>query len=99
MPPDAAPPPALRRHQKESIAALEAAWADDHTRCWVVLPPGAGKTRVGLEAARRIPGVARAVVFGPNSAIQSQWAQQARDFGLEAGTDRSLAHELAALTY
>ncbi len=46
-----------------------------------------------------MPGVGRAVVFGPNSAIQSQWAHQARDFGLDAGTDRALAHELTALTY
>ncbi len=91
--------PPLRRHQRESIAALESAWAQNHTRCWVVLPPGAGKTRVGLEAARRVPGIGRTVVFGPNSAIQSQWEQQARDFGVDVGTDRALDHELTALTY
>ncbi len=99
MSPEPAPSPPLRRHQQEAIAALEAAWADDHTRCWVVLPPGAGKTRLGLEAVRRVPGVARAVVFGPNTAIQSQWTQQARDFGLDVGTDRSLSQALTTLTY
>ncbi|QIX27257.1 DEAD/DEAH box helicase family protein [Nocardioides sp. JQ2195] len=95
----AAVPPPLRRHQREALDVLEAAWAAGRTRTWVVLPPGAGKTRVGLEAVRRAPGTGRAVVFGPNTAIQSQWERQAHDFGLEAGTGRDLGHELSALTY
>ncbi len=99
MSPHPAAPPPLRRHQQEALAALEVAWANNHTRCWVVLPPGAGKTRLGLEGVGRVPGVARAVVFAPNTAIQSQWAQQGSDFGLDAGTDRSLSHALTALTY
>ena len=99
MPSDPASISPLRRHQREAIEALEAAWAQDHTRCWVVLPPGAGKTRVGLEASRRVPGITRTVVLSPNTAIQAQWAQQAHDLGIDAGTDRSLTHTLTALTY
>lgn len=81
------------------MAALTDAWERGRTRAWVVLPPGAGKTRVGLEAARQVPGIARTVVFGPNTAIQSQWERQARSLGLDAGTDRSLRQGFTALTY
>lgn len=99
-----APPPhqPLRRHQREALDALEEAWAAGRSRAWVALPPGAGKTRVGLEtvAARlRQDPAARAVVLGPNTAIQGQWVAQARAAGLDVGTDRSLEHPVTALTY
>jgi superfamily II DNA or RNA helicase len=67
-----------------------------------VLPPGAGKTRVGLETALARTGageVSRVVVLGPNTAIQAQWLAQARTAGLEAGTDRALGHPVTVLTY
>ena len=41
-------------------------------RWWVTMPPGAGKTLVGTEVARRLGR--RTVVFSPNTAIQGQWA-------------------------
>ncbi len=81
------------------MAALEEAWAEGRTRSWVVLPPGAGKTRVGLEAVLRVPGAERAVVFGPNTAIQAQWELQAMRLGIWAGSERDLSNRLTALTY
>ncbi len=98
MPPTPTAPP-LRRHQGEAIEALEKAWAEGRTRTWVVLPPGAGKTRLGLEAVRRVSGIERAVVFGPNTAIQAQWELQATRMGIVAGGDRDLSTRLTALTY
>lgn len=92
----------LRRHQREALDALENAWAAGRNRAWVVLPPGAGKTLVGLETVRRrLAGRAidKAVVLGPNTAIQGQWLAQAESRGIEAGADRSLEHVLTALTY
>lgn len=103
LPVAAAPsPPPLRRHQAEALAALEQAWADGRSRTWVVLPPGVGKTRLGLEAVLGLEGLGhtgRAVVFGPNTAIQTQWERAARELGIEAGADRGLSHRLTSLTY
>ena len=42
----------LRVHQQEALAALAGAWAAGRRRAWVALPPGAGKTLVGLETIR-----------------------------------------------
>jgi hypothetical protein len=92
----------LRVHQKEALAALAGAWTAGRTRAWVALPPGAGKTLVGLLTVQdRVAAgaVGRAVVLGPNTAIQGQWAAQATTLGLDVGTDRSLSCSLTALTY
>ena len=91
----------LRRHQALALEALDRAWAAGRTRAWVELPPGAGKTLVGLETARRLLGdrADKAVVLGPNTAIQGQWVDQAGLVGLTAGTERDLAQPLTALTY
>lgn len=95
--------PPLRVHQREALDALATAWADaDHPRAWVVLPPGAGKTRVGLEAIAaelRAHPETRAVVLAPNTAIQAQWTAEARALGLVAGDDKSLAEPVTCLTY
>src|SRR3954451_6683077 len=96
------PPIKLRVHQQEALAALAAAWTAGRTRAWIALPPGAGKTLVGLMTVRDRIGagaVGRAVVLGPNTAIQGQWAAQAASLGLDVGTDRSMQHQLTALTY
>lgn len=64
-----------------------------------MLPPGGGKTRVGLEA---IEGLGRrALVLGPNTAIQAQWSAQARDLGLAPSEERSVSvgADLTVLTY
>ena len=74
----------LRVHQQEALAALAAAWTAGKTRAWVALPPGAGKTLVGLMTVQdRIAAgaVGKAVVLGPNTAIQGQWAAQAAALG------------------
>jgi hypothetical protein len=92
----------LRVHQQEALTALTGAWAAGRTRAWVALPPGAGKTLVGLMTVRdRVAAgaVGKAVVLGPNTAIQGQWAAQATALGIDVGTDRSLSSTLTALTY
>lgn len=94
--------PRLRRHQALALDALDRAWAAGRTRAWVELPPGAGKTLVGLETVRtRIAAgaVHRAVVLGPNTAIQGQWLAQAADLGLACGSGRTLDATVTVLTY
>lgn len=94
------PPYRLRTHQQQALDALDTAIAEDRRRAWVVLPPGAGKTLVGLETVRRRGH--KAVVLGPNTAIQAQWLsgwREAQDAGRTAGTDRGLGTFFTALTY
>ncbi|MFV0406321.1 MAG: DEAD/DEAH box helicase [Propioniciclava sp.] len=94
--------PPLRRHQREALTALTHAWAAGRTRAWVVMPPGSGKTQVGLSAAINLLDsgqVQQAVVLSPNTAIQQQWLVRARAAGLLAGTDRDVAGQLTSLTY
>jgi superfamily II DNA or RNA helicase len=89
----------LRVHQRQALDAIERAEATGARRSWVVLPPGAGKTLVGLETARRRQRPT--VVLGPNTAIQTQWARQWDEFAPDhkAGTDRELDGFFTALTY
>ncbi|WP_106537017.1 DEAD/DEAH box helicase family protein [Haloactinopolyspora alba] len=93
-------PRQFRTHQRQALDAIDTAVASGARRAWVVLPPGAGKTLVGLEAARR---VGRPIVaFGPNTAIQGQWLAAWREFtpaALPAGTARDLSAPVTALTY
>ncbi|WP_246491271.1 DEAD/DEAH box helicase family protein [Actinomadura alba] len=90
-------PGELRPYQEKALGELDAGWAGGRRRAWVVLPPGAGKTLVGLEAARRLGR--KAVVFVPNTAIQNQWAEHWRRFGGTAGTSRDLGTDVSVLTY
>ncbi|MBB5790797.1 DEAD/DEAH box helicase [Jiangella mangrovi] len=93
-------PRPFRKHQRLALDALSTAFANGRRRAWVVLPPGAGKTLVGLEAARRLGQPI--VVFGPNTAIQGQWLAAWREFTpshIPAGSDRSLELPVTALTY
>ncbi|PVG82177.1 DEAD/DEAH box helicase [Nocardioides gansuensis] len=97
-----AAPPQLRHHQRLALDSLDAAWAEGCTRAWIVLPPGAGKTLVGVETVRRLVGEGKArrgVVLSPNTAIQGQWVAAAQSRRLTAGTGRALDHELTSLTY
>ena len=100
--PDAPP---LRRHQGEALEALYASAETGQRRSWIVLPPGAGKTRVGIDHAEHLLTqglVEQVVAFGPNTAIQGQWASTwdrlAGDWG-RAGTSRDLDGVFTALTY
>jgi superfamily II DNA or RNA helicase len=64
------------------------------------MPPGAGKTVLGLEVARRLGR--RTLVLSPNTAIQEQWVREWREFqpGLvEATTDPSLPSPITSLCY
>ncbi|WP_299058116.1 DEAD/DEAH box helicase family protein [uncultured Nocardioides sp.] len=98
-------PHALRRHQAEALEALAATRAAGRTRAWVALPPGAGKTLVGLETVRREQRPA--LVLCPNTAVQGQWvrawgAMRDADGGATAATvstERDLAADLTVLTY
>lgn len=90
----------LRVHQQRALSALSAAWGAGRSRAWVVLPPGAGKTLVGLETAREaIADGAKVVVLSPNTAIQGQWLRQAAALGLSASSSRDLDAPLTSLTY
>lgn len=95
-------PPPLRKHQKLALEALAQTWAQGRRRAWVELPPGAGKTRVGVETALRFLAdgtVTQVVVFGPNTAIQSQWVAACRDAALDTSRDKKLTDTVTALTY
>jgi superfamily II DNA or RNA helicase len=93
-------PGVLRPAQVAALAALDARWAAGAMRAWVTMPPGAGKTVVALETARRagLP----VVVLAPNPAVQSQWVRTWRQFGppvVRAGTDRDLGADITVLPY
>ncbi len=106
-------PDGFREYQTRMLDRIAAAVADGAPRCWAVLPPGAGKTLVGLESARRLGR--RVVVFVPNTAIQGQWVRTWNRFapgranpsgaaadGPElpgAGVQRDLRHPVTVLTY
>ncbi len=92
----------LRTHQSAALDALRRRDEAGHLRSWVVLPPGAGKTLVGLVAAAEqltSGRVSHVVVLSPNTAIQDQWHQQATRFGLASDDDRDLDTPVTVLTY
>ena len=72
-------PGEFRRYQAQALAALDRLREAGETRAYVVMPPGAGKTVLGLEAARRIGR--RTLVLTPNTAVQGQWLRQWKAFG------------------
>lgn len=94
-------PGELRPYQREALAAVDERWRGGGRRTWIVLPPGSGKTLVGLEAARRLGR--RTVVLAPNTAIQGQWVRHWEAFDrpadCTAGSDRYLGHAVNVLTY
>lgn len=101
MPAQPAPPP-LRRYQQLALAEFDRAMARGDRRAYLVLPPGAGKTRVGLEAAARTGR--RALVLAPNTAVQQQWVDQHARFVAPGGADaastsRDLDATVTVLTY
>jgi superfamily II DNA or RNA helicase len=91
-------PHPLRKHQSEALAAFEQARSGGSSRWWVTMPPGAGKTLVGTEVARRLGR--RTVVLSPNTAIQGQWVRTWDSYdGPHAGTNRDLRTLFTSLTY
>jgi superfamily II DNA or RNA helicase len=90
----------FRRYQALALDAYERTAANDDRRCYLVMPPGAGKTAVGLEIVRRrgFP----ALVLCPNTAVQAQWLHQWADFvpaTVNASAATDLATPLTILTY
>ncbi|MCV6986755.1 DEAD/DEAH box helicase family protein [Mycobacterium shinjukuense] len=93
-----------RAYQRQALDAFDADVAAGDNRCYLVLPPGAGKTLIGLEAARRLGR--RTLVLVPNTAVQAQWAA-AWDHSFPAtdpavsrcGTERDLTSAMNVLTY
>jgi superfamily II DNA or RNA helicase len=95
----AAPFP-LRTLQRRALEAVEDALTGVRRRLWVSLPPGTGKTVLGLEVARRQGRPT--VVLTPNTAVQGQWGDTWRRFTpavLDTGTGRDLAAPVTVLTY
>jgi superfamily II DNA or RNA helicase len=89
-------------HQQRAVAAVDNALATDCTSTYLVVPPGGGKTLIGLEAARRLGR--RTLVLCPNTAIQAQWVAQWQDAfspqaRARATTSRELPTPLTVLTY
>jgi superfamily II DNA or RNA helicase len=90
----------LRRYQRLAVEAFEQERAAGHARCYLVLPPGAGKTVLGLEIARRRGE--RALVLCPNTAVQAQWLAQWDDFQparVPASAEAASPAPLTVLTY
>jgi superfamily II DNA or RNA helicase len=93
-------PRPFRRYQQLALDAFEAARAAGERRSYLVLPPGAGKTVLGLEIARRLGSPT--LVLTPNTAVQAQWLRQWADFQpalVPAGADPQLSAPLTVLTY
>jgi superfamily II DNA or RNA helicase len=88
-------------HQVRALDALERDRARGDTATYLVVPPGGGKTLIGLEAARRLGQPT--VVLCPNTAIQAQWiAQWQAAFSpimVPATASRELPTALTVLTY
>ena len=88
-------------HQVRALGALDRDLARGDRATYLVVPPGGGKTLIGLEAARRL-GLPT-VVLCPNTAIQAQWmAQWQAAFGpdaVPATASRELPTALTVLTY
>lgn len=93
-----------RVYQKQALDAFDVDVRAGGNRSYLVLPPGAGKTMIGLEAARRLGR--RTLVLVPNTAVQAQWATAwDRRFpsidpaAPRCGTDRDLTSVVNVLTY
>lgn len=90
----------LRRQQGEAIVSLESAYLSGRSRAWVTLPPGAGKTIVGLEVARKLGS--KTLILSPNTAIQNQWMRASENLynpSLPTSISRTLATPITTLTY
>lgn len=101
-PPDGDQRPPLRRYQELALREFDEGLARDDRRAYLVLPPGAGKTRVGLEAAARTGR--RTLVLTPNTAVQQQWLDQHAQYldptrADPAAASRDLAATVTVLTY
>jgi superfamily II DNA or RNA helicase len=97
-------PGAFRRYQALALAAVDDLRASGERRAYVVMPPGSGKTVLGLEVARRLGR--RTLVLAPNTAVQSQWLAAWASFGppgephpVPGSPSRELPTPVTVLTY
>src|SRR5690242_18127098 len=82
----------LRTYQRLALEAFECGRAAGAARTYLVLPPGAGKTVLGLEIARRVGR--QTLILCPNTAVQAQWLRQWEDFHpqvVASGAERDLS--------
>jgi superfamily II DNA or RNA helicase len=90
-----------RQYQQRALDAFDRDVTLGDRSFYLVLPPGAGKTIVGLEAARRLGR--RTLVLAPNNAVQGQWAAawdgNFGDHGPRCSVDRGLDAPVTVLTY
>jgi len=95
LPADARLPFDLRPHQRDSVCAHVRARTG---RSHLVLPPGAGKTAVGVAIA--LHEGRRTLVLVPNTAIQQQWIDLWRAVGhVTVSDERDLVTDVTVLTY
>jgi superfamily II DNA or RNA helicase len=90
----------FRPYQRLALDAFERARAAGDDRIYLTLPPGSGKTVLGLESARRLgrPGV----VLAPTTPIVSQWLAEWSGFeppAVAASSDPDLGSPITVLTY
>jgi len=80
---------------------LDLAAKVDDERWHLCAPPGAGKTLIGLELARRLDRPT--LVLSPTTAIRDQWREQTRHFGADPATftadDPAVPAPLVSVTY
>src|ERR1700678_4606505 len=96
------PARSLWPHQERAVRAFNADQATGDRSAYLVVPPGGGKTMIGLECAR--PAGPPTLVLCPNTAIQAQWIGQWRaqfepPQEARATASRDLPTPLTVLTY
>ena len=96
------PARSLWLHQERAVRAFNADQATGDRSTYLVVPPGGGKTMIGLECARQAGRPT--LVLCPNTAIQAQWigqwrAQFAPPREARATASRDLSTPLTVLTY
>jgi len=96
------PARSLWLHQQRAVRAFNADQATGDRSTYLVVPPGGGKTMIGLECARQAGRPT--LVLCPNTAIQAQWigqwrAQFAPPQEARATASRDLPTPLTVLTY
>ena len=93
-------PHAFRPYQERALAAFERQRAAGDRRFYLTMPPGSGKTAMGLEIARRFGRPT--MVLGPNAAVQAQWLREWATFEpplVAASADAALPSLITVLTY
>src|ERR1700678_1139073 len=96
------PARSLWLHQERAVRAFNADQATGDRSAYLVVPPGGGKTMIGLECARQAGRPT--LVLCPNTAIQAQWIEQWRaqfepPQEARATASRDLPTPLTVLTY